>query len=86
MEELYASMDDPAPCHTNFESIGYDVLLQAQPPDQFCAEISRKFNEGEFTFEISDDGVLLWPGDKPVQIVSPRLLKDWIFQINNNSI
>lgn len=45
VDELYETIDDPAPSHTIFEPIRVDERLKAQLHHQLCAKIRRKLNE-----------------------------------------
>ena len=89
LEPEYSEIDhvlatQPAPQPLNFNQITLEELVVAQHNDAFCAEISRRLNEGvKMPFAEDDNGLLVRTANSDHQIVIPHSLKQRVLTLNH---
>ena len=84
VDELFSTLDEPAPADSTFQPISIEELLKAQLTDAFSVDVRRRLNKAEVNaFDLDDNGILVRTSDKGNQIVAPQSLKDRILHINH---
>lgn len=85
VDELLATMDDPAPSKTGFDPISIDEIFGAQFDDNFCVNCLRRLNNWErLCFIVEENGIFVRTGDKVNPIVALHYIKERIFYINHH--